>query len=497
MEHAGPGAPHGAWPLGAADFGTRGCRGPACSDHCNDAARVTHSRFSSGIAPRFRRVTSYEPEADGQPDPGEVVWGWVPFEEDPSQGKDRPVLLIGRKEVGGVDYWAGLMLTSKDHDRDAEDEARYGRHWMDVGRRRLGRRAPAERGAAGPAGHPRATTRSGAREPPSAGRSSTGWWRRRSASTPSTEPCDRSERPDAGGPWVGWPGPRGGRVRRSWIVVSARCSLSARAVAGCTGGDDDPGPARPSVDRGRSPRPTSRFGVWGAKQRDRRLPGRRRHLQRHNDEATVKIKAYGTHDDLMAALDSGEVPDVFLVSRGDLADLQETKISTSPSATCSTTATSTSATATRGRRSRPSPATASCSACPTASRRWSSTTTPSSSTSRRWPTAASTCPPSTTRTSPRSRRWTLEQFQAAAEYASRPRRGIAGFYIAPTLRGPGAVHLLRRRQDLRRRRRADLAGLLLRRHEVGPREGAADAARPEAVADAGDAVREDAPGVVP
>jgi len=78
-------------------------------------------------------VTTYEPEADGQPDPGEVVWGWVPFEEDPSQGKDRPLLLIGRREVEGVDYWAGLMLTSKDHDRDAEEEARHGRHWMDVG----------------------------------------------------------------------------------------------------------------------------------------------------------------------------------------------------------------------------------------------------------------------------------------------------------------------------------------------------------------------------
>ena len=25
------------------------------------------------------------------------------------------------------------MLSSQDHDRDAEDEARYGRHWMDVG----------------------------------------------------------------------------------------------------------------------------------------------------------------------------------------------------------------------------------------------------------------------------------------------------------------------------------------------------------------------------
>jgi hypothetical protein len=78
-------------------------------------------------------VTTYEPEADGQPDPGEVVWGWVPFEEDPSQGKDRPLLLIGRREVDGVDYWAGLMLTSKDHDRDVEEEARHGRHWMDIG----------------------------------------------------------------------------------------------------------------------------------------------------------------------------------------------------------------------------------------------------------------------------------------------------------------------------------------------------------------------------
>jgi PemK-like, MazF-like toxin of type II toxin-antitoxin system len=78
-------------------------------------------------------VTSYAPEADGEPDPGEVVWAWVPYEEDASQGKDRPVLLIGRTVREGAEYWAGLMLSSQDHDRDAEDEARYGRHWMDVG----------------------------------------------------------------------------------------------------------------------------------------------------------------------------------------------------------------------------------------------------------------------------------------------------------------------------------------------------------------------------
>lgn len=73
--------------------------------------------------------TSYTPERDGEPDPGEVVWGWVAYEDDPSQGKDRPVLLVGRD--GSRLY--GLQLTSKDHDRDAEDEARHGRRWMDVG----------------------------------------------------------------------------------------------------------------------------------------------------------------------------------------------------------------------------------------------------------------------------------------------------------------------------------------------------------------------------
>ncbi len=81
---------------------------------------------------------AYAPEPDGLPDPGEIVWAWVPFEDDPSQGKDRPVLLLGRiSQVGGaagsVAPWVGLQLSSQDHDRDAEDEASYGRFWMDIG----------------------------------------------------------------------------------------------------------------------------------------------------------------------------------------------------------------------------------------------------------------------------------------------------------------------------------------------------------------------------
>jgi hypothetical protein len=71
----------------------------------------------------------YRPRADDRPDPGEIVWAWVPFDEGDGRGKDRPVLVIGRR---GGDL-LGLQLSSQDHDRDAADEARHGRIWTDIG----------------------------------------------------------------------------------------------------------------------------------------------------------------------------------------------------------------------------------------------------------------------------------------------------------------------------------------------------------------------------
>jgi hypothetical protein len=73
---------------------------------------------------------SYAPQADGSPDPGEVVWAWVPYEDDATRGKDRPALVLGLADDGLL---LALALTSKDHDRDADQEAAWGRHWMDVG----------------------------------------------------------------------------------------------------------------------------------------------------------------------------------------------------------------------------------------------------------------------------------------------------------------------------------------------------------------------------
>ncbi|MCC3301350.1 type II toxin-antitoxin system PemK/MazF family toxin [Arthrobacter sp. zg-Y895] len=67
----------------------------------------------------------YAPQPDGDPDPGEVVWAWVPYEDDPSQGKDRPVLLIGRS--GGL--LLGLMMTSRDRNNSSGSDPRY----LDVG----------------------------------------------------------------------------------------------------------------------------------------------------------------------------------------------------------------------------------------------------------------------------------------------------------------------------------------------------------------------------
>lgn len=72
---------------------------------------------------------AYDPHPDGQPDPGEVVWTWVAYEDDPTQGKDRSVLLIARDG----EHLIGLMMTSVDHDRDMAAEELAGRHWYNLG----------------------------------------------------------------------------------------------------------------------------------------------------------------------------------------------------------------------------------------------------------------------------------------------------------------------------------------------------------------------------
>ncbi|WP_207841179.1 type II toxin-antitoxin system PemK/MazF family toxin [Williamsia soli] len=70
---------------------------------------------------RARRI-DYSPALDGAADPGEIVWTWVEFEEDAGQGKDRPVLVVGREGATVL----GLMLSSQGHRRDDSN-------WVSIG----------------------------------------------------------------------------------------------------------------------------------------------------------------------------------------------------------------------------------------------------------------------------------------------------------------------------------------------------------------------------
>ncbi|MFS0714717.1 type II toxin-antitoxin system PemK/MazF family toxin [Microbacterium sp. 2P01SA-2] len=62
-------------------------------------------------------VLAYEPRPDEQPDPGEIVWAWVPYAEDAARGKDRPLLVLARADGGRS--WA-MKLTSKPHDGERD-----------------------------------------------------------------------------------------------------------------------------------------------------------------------------------------------------------------------------------------------------------------------------------------------------------------------------------------------------------------------------------------
>ncbi len=64
-------------------------------------------------------IPEYAPEADHEPDPGEVVWAWVPFEEDTTQGKDRPLAIVGRA-VDKPGDMVCFLLSSKDRTDDDE-----------------------------------------------------------------------------------------------------------------------------------------------------------------------------------------------------------------------------------------------------------------------------------------------------------------------------------------------------------------------------------------
>lgn len=115
---------------------SQGAKTPRSVANAKTAAKSTASRdvHISGnqvwdVARRGLPEFSYQPVADNDADPGEVVWTWISYEEDPTQGKDRPVVVLART---GSDVVVA-QLTSKNHDIDREQEAHWGRYWLAIG----------------------------------------------------------------------------------------------------------------------------------------------------------------------------------------------------------------------------------------------------------------------------------------------------------------------------------------------------------------------------
>ncbi|MGI9825256.1 type II toxin-antitoxin system PemK/MazF family toxin [Agromyces sp. Marseille-Q5079] len=74
---------------------------------------------------------AYAPSKDGTPDPGEIVWTWVPYEERDGRGKDRPVVVIA---ASGTDAVLAVQLTSKAHEGSRDFVALGTGAWDAAGR---------------------------------------------------------------------------------------------------------------------------------------------------------------------------------------------------------------------------------------------------------------------------------------------------------------------------------------------------------------------------
>lgn len=80
--------------------------------------RQERARAQAARSPQARPISyaelpplSYAPHPGNLPDPGEIVWSKVLFQDNPLVGKDRPVLVIGKDK-----HWLlGLPMTSVGH----------------------------------------------------------------------------------------------------------------------------------------------------------------------------------------------------------------------------------------------------------------------------------------------------------------------------------------------------------------------------------------------
>jgi multiple sugar transport system substrate-binding protein len=102
------------------------------------------------------------------------------------------------------------------------------------------------------------------------------------------------------------------------------CLLAAAVLTACTSGENpDPGPTG-------TPPPIQvvdlTFGVWGTDEEIAAYQDVVDVYDQRTDEVTIDLESFATHEELLDAVEAGDVPDVFLVQRGDLSYLLDNDV---------------------------------------------------------------------------------------------------------------------------------------------------------------------------
>ena len=95
------------------------------------------------------------------------------------------------------------------------------------------------------------------------------------------------------------------------------------AAAGCDADQQEPTPAPPPQSSSSTTPTELTFGVWGAEAEVAAYQAMVDDFNTASESSQIELQSWPTHDAFVASLRSGEVPDLYLVSRGDLSMVQQ------------------------------------------------------------------------------------------------------------------------------------------------------------------------------
>ena len=219
-------------------------------------------------------------------------------------------------------------------------------------------------------------------------------------------------------------------------MVAATAVAACLVLAGCDDSGAQPGPTLRSGSASTvTPKAKLTFGVYGPKEQNHDFQGVVDTFNAHSDESQVHLRTWANHDDMMNDLRVGggpakHLPDIFMASRSDLAWLQSKHLTQPVDELLDERGVDFGDGYSRDaleafsadNRLQCMPYSISPMVIYYNTRLVDFAKMKARGISA--PDPASTTP-----------RWSFDQFTAAAQYATRPRKGTRGVYIAPTLTG--------------------------------------------------------------